>query len=66
MGFLTARLSDVTEAAGELIVAGDELNVGEPPSPATGETWERRELQVKGRDRPVQAWSLRLEPALAA
>ena len=50
-------------AAGELIVAGDELNASEPPKATAGETWQRRELQVKGRDRPVQAWSLRLEPA---
>ncbi len=54
------------EAAGpgELIVAGDDL-VGEPPAAASGEVWEMRELQVKGRDRPVRGWSLKLGAAAA-
>jgi len=52
--------------AGELIVSGDELSAGAPPSSAAGEIWELRDLQVKGRDEPVHAWSLRLQPAAAA
>jgi adenylate cyclase len=52
--------------AGELIVGGDELSAGAPPSSAAGEVWELRDLQVKGRDEPVRAWSLRLQPAAAA
>jgi adenylate cyclase len=48
--------------AGELIVGGDELSFGEPPSSEPGGTWEQRELRVKGREQPVLAWSLRLQP----
>jgi adenylate cyclase len=56
------------EAAGvgELIVGGDELSFGEAPAPEPGGTWEERELQVKGREEPVRAWSLRLEPVPVA
>jgi adenylate cyclase len=53
-------------SAGELMVGGDEPNFAEPPTPAAGEAWVKRELQVKGRDEPVHAWSLRLQPAAAA
>jgi adenylate cyclase len=51
------------EAAGpgELIVGGNELGFAEPPSIVASGSWEERELQVKGRDEPVHAWSLRLE-----
>lgn len=52
--------------AGELMVGGDELRFAEPPTRATGEAWEKRELQVKGRDEPVRAWSLRLQPIAVA
>jgi adenylate cyclase len=56
------------EAAGpgELIVGGDELSTGQPPSSGPGDAWEERELQVKGRDQPVHAWTLRLQPAAVA
>jgi adenylate cyclase len=56
------------EAAGpgELLVGGDEMNFAEPPPSDPGEAWEQRDLQVKGRDEPVRAWSLRLQPAAAA
>lgn len=53
-------------AAGELMVGGDELSFGEPPAPEPGGIWEQRELQVKGRDQAVRAWSLRLQPAAVA
>lgn len=54
------------EAAGpgELIVGGDELSFAEPPEP--GGVWKQRELQVKGRDQAVRAWSLRPQPAAVA
>lgn len=52
--------------AGELIVGGDELPAGTPPKSAPGDAWEQRELQVKGRDEPVRAWSLRLQPEAVA
>lgn len=58
---VTHRLGEEA-AAGELLVAGDELSFDGPPATEPNGTWERRELQVKGRDRPVRAWSLRLEP----
>ncbi len=53
------------EAAGpgELMVSGDELGFGKPPAPDPGGAWEQRELQVKGRDQAVRAWSLRRSPA---
>lgn len=56
------------EAAGpgELMVGGDELKLDEAPVAQSGELWEMRELQVKGRDQLVKAWSLRLEPAAVA
>jgi adenylate cyclase len=56
------------EAAGpgELIVGGEELSTGQPPSSGPGDAWEERELQVKGRDQPVHAWTLRLQPAAVA
>jgi adenylate cyclase len=56
------------EAAGvgELIVGGDEASFSEPPSADAGESWEVRELQVKGRDEPVRAWTIRLKPPIAA
>jgi adenylate cyclase len=56
------------EAAGpgELMVGGDELSFSEPPSPEPGGTWEQRDLQVKGRDQAVRAWSLRLQSPTAA
>jgi adenylate cyclase len=53
-------------AAGELLVAGDDVSADVAPSPAPAEHWERSELQVKGRDEPVRAWRLRLEPVAAA
>ena len=53
-------------AAGELRVGGDELRFDEPPAAEPGATWEQRELQVKGRDQAVRAWSLRLESAALA
>ena len=55
------------EAAGpgELIVGGDHMTFSEPPSDDPAATWEQRELQVKGRDQPVRAWSLRLQPVPA-
>lgn len=52
--------------AGELIVGGDELSFSEPPPIEGGGAWEQRELQVKGREEPVRAWSLRLQPAAVA
>jgi class 3 adenylate cyclase len=52
--------------AGELVVGGDDLSPDAPPSSGPGEAWERSELRVKGRDQPVSAWRLRLEPAIAA
>ena len=52
--------------AGELILGGDELSFDGPPAPEAGGTWEKRELQVKGRDAPVRTWSLRLQPVAAA
>ena len=51
-------------AAGELIVSGDALQ-GAPPAAIGDEAWEMRELQVKGRDRPVRGWSLTLQAAAA-
>jgi hypothetical protein len=48
------------------MVGGDELSFDEPPSPEPGQSWELRELQVKGRDQPVRAWSLRLERVAVA
>jgi adenylate cyclase len=51
-------------AAGELLVGGDDL-LETPPSAAAGESWQTRELQVKGRDEPVRAWSLRPQPVAA-
>lgn len=53
-------------APGELIVGGDGLSFAEPPTPEAGGRWEERELQVKGRDEPVRAWSLRLPPVPVA
>jgi adenylate cyclase len=53
-------------AAGELMVSGDELSLTEPPAADPGGTWEQRELQVKGREGAVRAWSLRLQPTPAA
>jgi adenylate cyclase len=55
-----------TAGAGELMVAGDELSFDEPPDPEPGGRWEHRELQVKGREEPVRAWSLRLQAAALA
>ena len=52
-------------AAGELLVAGDELPFTGPGGEA-GEGWEMRELQVKGRDQAVRAWSLRRAREAAA
>ena len=52
--------------AGELMVGGDQLSFSEPPSPEPGGTWEQRELQVKGREQAVRAWSLRLQPTVAS
>ncbi|MBA3688246.1 MAG: adenylate/guanylate cyclase domain-containing protein [Chloroflexi bacterium] len=51
------------EAAGpgELLVGGDELSFAEPPAADPGGTWDKRELQVKGRDQAVRAWSLQLQ-----
>jgi adenylate cyclase len=56
------------EAAGpgELIVSGDELDLAQPPSAQPDEEWSMRELQVKGRERAVRGWSLRLRAAAAA
>jgi adenylate cyclase len=48
-------------AAGELLVAGDEVGSSDGPTAEVDGSWERRELQLKGRDEPVHAWSLRLE-----
>jgi adenylate cyclase len=48
--------------AGELIVGGGDLRADAPPSSEPGEIWEQSELQVKGREEPVAAWRLRLEP----
>jgi adenylate cyclase len=48
-------------AAGELLVAGDELGLVEQPAVEPGGAWEQRELQIKGREGAVHAWSLRLE-----
>jgi adenylate cyclase len=53
-------------AAGELMVGGDELSFAEPPAAEPGGAWEQRELQVKGRDQAVRAWSLRLQPLATA
>jgi adenylate cyclase len=55
-----------TAGAGELIVGGDDLGFAEPPAAEPGGTWEQRELQVKGREGAVRAWSLRLQPVAAA
>ena len=52
--------------SGELVVGGDELSSDVPPSDGPDEAWELSELQVKGRDQPVRAWRLRLQPAAAA
>jgi adenylate cyclase len=52
--------------AGELIVGGDDLSFSEPPHDEPGGAWEQRELQVKGREGAVRAWSLRLQPVAAA
>jgi adenylate cyclase len=51
------------EAAGpgELLMGGDQLSFTEPPTTDAGESWEQRQLRVKGRDEPVLAWSLQLE-----
>jgi adenylate cyclase len=51
--------------AGELMVGGDELSFAEPPVAEPDGTWEQRELQVKGRDQAVRAWSLRRESPAA-
>jgi class 3 adenylate cyclase len=52
--------------SGELIIGGDELSLNEPPAAEPGGSWEQRELQVKGRNQAVRAWSLRLKsPAVA-
>ena len=59
------RLGDAA-GVGELMVAGDELSFAEPPGPEPGGAWEQRDLQVKGRDQPVRAWSLRLERVAVA
>ena len=52
-------------AAGELIVGDDDLPATGPAA-GVGESWEMRELKVKGRDQAVRVWSLRLAPAAAA
>lgn len=52
--------------AGELIIGGDDLSFAEAPSDEPGAAWEQRELQVKGREGAVRAWSLRLRPVAAA
>jgi adenylate cyclase len=52
--------------SGELVVAGDQLALDVPPSNGPDEAWEVGELQVKGRDQPVRAWRLKLQPAAAA
>ena len=57
------RLGEAAQA-GELLVAGDDLPES-GPAPGHDDGWEMRELQVKGRDQAVHAWSLRhvAEPA---
>jgi adenylate cyclase len=62
---VASRLGEAA-GAGELIVGGDELSFGEPPTPVAGDAWDKRELQVKGRDEAVHAWSLRLQPVAVA
>jgi adenylate cyclase len=52
--------------AGELLVSGDEMTFAEHPQSNPGDSWEQRDLQLKGRDEPVRAWSLRLQSAAAA
>ncbi|HJT63578.1 MAG TPA: adenylate/guanylate cyclase domain-containing protein [Candidatus Limnocylindria bacterium] len=52
-------------AAGELLVSADTLKQADFDPEASGEGWEARELSVKGRDRAVEAWSLRIAPASA-
>lgn len=52
--------------AGELIVGGDELSLAGPPVADVRGAWEQRQLQVKGRDEPVRAWSLQLQPVPVA
>lgn len=60
------RLGEAAQA-GELLLSGDDLPESGPPTPEDGHGWEMRELQVKGRDQPVHAWSHRhvAEPAVA-
>jgi len=53
-------------SAGELMVGGDELGFDQPPAAEPGGIWEQRELQVKGRDQAVRAWSLRLQSPVVA
>jgi hypothetical protein len=47
------------------MVGGDDLSFAEPPVEEPSGSWEQRELQVKGRDQAVRAWSLRLASAVA-
>jgi adenylate cyclase len=49
-------------AAGELLVAAESLRQAGLDPVASGEGWQTRELSVKGREGPVQAWSLRIAP----
>jgi len=60
------RLGEAAEA-GELLVAGDDLSESGPAAPEDGHRWEMREMQVKGRDQSVHAWSHKhvAEPAVA-
>jgi adenylate cyclase len=62
---VTHRLGEEA-AAGELLVSADALKEAAFDPGASGDGWEARELTVKGRDRPVEVWSLKIEPRASA
>jgi class 3 adenylate cyclase len=55
-------------SAGELIVAAHTVAKANFDPAASAESWEHRELSVKGRDKAVGAWALHIAPreAMAA
>jgi adenylate cyclase len=53
-------------AAGELLVSAEAIAAAGVDPEASGEGWQARRLSVKGRDRAVDAFSLRIEPRTTA
>jgi adenylate cyclase len=53
-------------AAGELLVSAETIAAAGVDPATSGEGWQARRLSVKGRDRAVDAFSLRIEPRTTA